>query len=404
VSHRITIALIALAALGLVACSSSTTKSSSKSSKLTKSERDSLRERCNADDAKACKRLGKMWSRKDGLDARAKAREYYAKACALGHRTSCLLREVANPVEPQMVEKLGDHVAEADLAQYQRYCLGGEEDYCNALAYYLWEEDAEENDIWVLRRSLAVACVKGMNDFCSTLSTTLDRGFGGFERDPNAAYWIADYACDKREHGPSCHYKGVAYQAGEGVEADEEKSSFFVMKACELDFQYACGDAANVLRTGQGNWTKDLERGLDLARSSCRDDVGNGCRSLGYYYLSGEGVNKSIRRGLNHLKKGCELEEARACVEAGRVIEETNVEPTARAFELYRKGEKILREECERRRNGLSCGWLAHLYATSNLENESRYTLELLRERACRLDARVCGMKEVEEDRYEGTL
>ena len=345
-----------------------------------------------------------MWSRRDGLDAREKARSYYAKACELGNRASCLLREVANPVTPEMVDALGDHIEDADLPQYQRYCLGGENDYCDALTYYLWEEDAEEDDIWVLRRSLAVASVKGQNDLCGLLSTTLDRGFGGFDRDPNAAFWIADYACEKRDHGMSCHNQGVAYQQGEAVERDEAKSSALIMKACDLEFMYSCGDTATILRTGQGNVQRDVERGLELARQSCRDDVGNGCRTLGYYFLSGEGVSKSLRRALKQLQKGCDLEEPRSCVEAGRVIEETSIEPTARAYEWYRKGEELLRHECEKLRKGSSCAWLAHLYANTNLENESRYSQELLRQRGCDLDPRYCDTEGVEKDRYEGTL
>ncbi|MGM0555479.1 MAG: tetratricopeptide repeat protein [Myxococcota bacterium] len=401
--------LFYVAALALCVSACSASKSTVKPMNLSEEEASELEARCDDEDASACMKMGKAYARRDGLKARKRAREFYDAACKLGSRTGCLLREVANPVTKEMLGELDDK-----LIQYQKYCLGGEDDYCGYLAYYIYDSDASANETLVMRRAMAVSCVKDNYEDCYYLARALDRGYGDLERDPHAAFLISEWSCQTSSDPSSCHFVGLSYEIGEAVERDLGRACEFYVQSCDDGYYHGCGNASIVFDKGEctPRDEPDYEKALEYAQEGCREDKGNGCDMVGQLYQRGSGVLKSYQTALEYYHRGCELEDGDACVKAGELLDERDVEMLEEiqsetgisAPEYYRKAEKYMQQDCEKALLGTACDSLADLYEAHEMNRRSRYSVKLLRKRACRLDIRFCDEAEASPDEVEGTL
>jgi TPR repeat protein len=361
---------------------------------MTETEEANLVSACKDDkDAAACMKMGKAYARRDGIEARRAAREYYDAACTLGSRTGCLLREVANPVTSKMLSKLEDKVV-----QYQKYCLGGENDYCRYLAYYIYDSDAGADATLVMRRAMAVNCVKGYPRDCYWLAKALDRGYGGHERDPEAAFLISDWSCRKNAEPMSCHLVALAYDSGEVVLEDDARACELYIQSCDDGFFHGCGNAALSLENGYCEGGKQYDRSLEYAEKGCEEELGNGCRYKGVLYEHGLGVDESFEQALAFYHEGCEYDYGKACLDAGELLASKTVqrlygEKSSTGMSVrdyFERAEKLLRDSCEKSLLGTACWTLAEFYEEHDVKRRSRYSVELLRRRACHLDIRMC--------------
>src|SRR5438445_4951096 len=98
---------------------------------------------------------------------------------------------------------------------------------------------------------------------------------------------------------------------------DPVKAAWDFRRACDLKLDEACGDLGVQYLSGNG-LPKDEKKGVELIQGACdRGDV-EGCGILGDVYMRGTAaIPKDPAKGLAMLGKACDQANATACVKLG---------------------------------------------------------------------------------------
>lgn len=218
-----------------------------------------IREACDDYIALACAALGSL-AEIDG-EERAVAEAHYARACALGHETSCR----AGQANQDVSEQVG--LLKADLDLRDDYFSSAPGDLLADWALSIFglealEQAAGENH----PRSLVV------------LGLAHDVGLGGFSPDQSKAAELYRRACELGELR-GCSNHGAKQFDGLGVPEQAAEGAAQFRKACEAGLAIGCSNLATAYLDGKGV-EQDAEEGRSLLVQACAGGYGIACRRL----------------------------------------------------------------------------------------------------------------------------
>ena len=151
------------------------------------------------------------------------------------------------------------------------------------------------------------------------------------------AYAILEKGC-KTGYLECCGMLAGAQSKGIGTPTNKMLALKTHRKACEKGYQPCCTQLGVELVFGD---VPNLDRGLELLRSSCDAGEGEGCAYLATVYEQGKWVKKDIAKGRALLQKGCDASEKVCCLRLGKIyldLSDTGVRDVERGLKLLEKG------------------------------------------------------------------
>jgi TPR repeat protein len=289
--------LIAIAALGLLACGSSVTPH--ESARPAQRHARAAREICpSSTSAATCTAMGESESDPEAAAA------LFTRACRAGDALGC-----------------------ARLAERYEQGRGVEHSMRRALSLY---DRACRDELWKA---------------CTILGWLLDAG-RGVEHDRDRAIALYEQACSGGER-VACSNLGVFYRDGSGVGRSLRRAAALFSKSCELGHGSGCAHLAEVLETGGGDPTSALffrlkgclagHRGScadldtpartrgsrkEAADAACRRGNGRACLVLGHLLLDAGHSKRAERRALAIYRKACDMSQAFGCLALARMFEQ----------------------------------------------------------------------------------
>jgi len=124
--------------------------------------------------------------------------------------------------------------------------------------------------------------------------------------------------CNERDFGPSCFNLAKLYFAGKGVELNDDEAEKYFDKACKWGHHAACyhkgvmnySQVMKKIKNDNNSQInnqnkKDLNKTLDLFKSTCKDGFADSCEKLASHYLS-KGPDFDPIKAKPFLTTGCD--------------------------------------------------------------------------------------------------
>lgn len=113
---------------------------------------------------------------------------------------------------------------------------------------------------------------------------------------------------------------------------------------------------------------RDFEKASKVYKSNCLDyKFGKSCLKIGNYTLVGKGRDKGdANEALKYFEKGCDLDDAGACLHAGVILTATG--PNTTAIRDIPKGYNYLKKSCDKN-DDMACHYLSGMYLTGVPKN-----------------------------------
>jgi TPR repeat protein/tRNA A-37 threonylcarbamoyl transferase component Bud32 len=199
-----------------------------------------------------------------------------------------------------------------------------------------------------------------------------------YEHDPAATVSMWSRACDLAPQTPYyCLNSGVAHENGMGVAKDGAAALALYDKGCSHGELHACFHVGRMLFLGWGGTTRLPQEAIGLWEKSCDGGVALSCAALAQALESGQGVAKDGKRARALLLRACEtLQDLAACHNLA-VLESASDRDAAYAR---------LKALCDKD-FALGCLHAAEMEETVwGRRSEAKQN----REKACKLDSRLC--------------
>lgn len=199
----------------------------------------------------------------------------------------------------------------------QAGCNRREADACAAVGDLQMDGRAVPKNPTLGMDSLEKACEWGSALGCFLLGRALETGRAG-KTDAVRAKKLLTEACSG-EYGPACHALG-ALLAQPGPQADAEKASTYVERACDLDDASACDALCLETRRPQGA-PRDPLQSLGYCAKACNGQVMSACTSQALMLLAGPPFKPNPKKARELLDAACDGTDARGCLYLGEWLE-----------------------------------------------------------------------------------
>ncbi|XP_015118822.1 cytochrome c oxidase assembly factor 7 homolog [Diachasma alloeum] len=147
------------------------------------------------------------------------------------------------------------------------------------------------------------------------------------------------------------------------------------LKNIYMEYRFGCeteknGNACHLYGDYMESIKQDIEQAASIYKSNCDErNWPRSCAKFGGYKILGKGCEKNIPEAFKYLQKGCELNDAKGCVQGGALasiktitIEEDKVSQLKKAMEMFRKACFEFKEEP-------GCFYLSGIYMGSHNES-----------------------------------
>jgi TPR repeat protein len=311
---------------------------------------------CAKGSGHACAELGKVYQYgvykpRDAV----KAYEYYQKSCSLFEGEGCRL------IAQLYRGEAGAGVARDDKRShdfYEKGCRTGHLVSCHQVAVDLYNGAGVKPDYARALTHYENACTGGYAKSCNEVGFLYDKGQGGVKQDKvKAAQWF-EKGCEWGD-GWSCENLGRYIEAKIHKAPSQARALDLFGKACEAaeGDPTACARLANRYFNGVGV-EKDPMKGIQYLRRGCevkRDK--HSCSQLGELYRSSRyGVSTNFTEALKYFDRACSSRVESACdAKADMYAAGQGVAPNPT------EAARIRKESCDRG-NTIGCRNLAKMY------------------------------------------
>lgn len=264
-----------------------------------------LTKECDAGNAPACRKLGRLYAEGDGVGQDAtRAAALYDRGCKADDAHSCTWLGIAY-VKGEGVAR-DDQAASAAFA---RACeKGGPADCTNiGLAYATGE--GVPKDSHRAAQYFKAACDHGDAAGCSGLGASYILG-GPDLRKPRRARGLFKKACAGGDSN-GCYNLGVLYEQGIGMRKNPVRAIPLYERACDDGVSGACGNLGSMVQSGTGV-IKDAARAAALLEKACDLKGAEGCFNAGRAYQAGAGVERDTARAADFYRRALEIEPDKA--------------------------------------------------------------------------------------------
>lgn len=231
--------------------------------------------------------------------------------------------EACNPKHGAHCLALGERYRSDDRAKanqfFEKACEGGEAVACNALGFSNEKGLGTSTDPTRARSLYDKGCQLGDGGACRNAGVLRRDGVGG-EVDPRAAAELFDKACEKGD-APGCYEAGVASAGGIGVEKSYKRAAAAFEKACTGKVEEACALLGAALVEGGDGLEKNEARGISLLIDGCKRDDAQACGNLAV--LSSRKIidDPSAEKRAGWAEKACNGKYATGCIELALLFE-----------------------------------------------------------------------------------
>ena len=284
-----------------------------------------LEEKCNANDAQACFKLGKKDKACDlGLvkacmeygdyiyeyDTRNRETtiSYYKKACDLGNMKGC----------QKMLYNMPDN--EERLELYRKYCFDDEiEVMCAQVIDAYDDKELRASFARNLFDLIPKKCNEGDAEKCEFLGRMYLFGKAEYEY---AVYGYSSFGLMAQSKNTetareffqkACDFGDTKTCKKYELTQDTNKLKTILEKACSSGNQNACPRLGELYFEEGKNAGKDAAKAKELYTKSCDLNSADGCYKIAVYYNVGRGVSQDINKAKELYKKACELKNESAC-------------------------------------------------------------------------------------------
>jgi TPR repeat protein len=201
---------------------------------------------------------------------------------------------------------------------------------CNVLA----NEIRDEADTNLVVAELQPACKASNNLACLVTAIAYTRGTAANKR--TGLDMLANLCATSRYEEACVRQARMVYAGEAGNQADRERGEQLFRRACDDNMGAACLQLAIVLERDK----HDPASGLRYAELACTRGFADGCTEAGFIlYTAPKGVSWDIKKAAEFYGRGCELNGAIACSNAAELFRYGIIDraDAKRAFELYKK-------------------------------------------------------------------
>ena len=270
-----------------------------------------LEEKCEANDAEACFKLGKEDKACDlGLAEACMETRNYNKACDLGNVEGC----------ERILDSM-DSKSKETRELYEKYCLNdmvvsicvkGIKEYETFYQDFLPVYNAGKFTLKYME-ILSKDCDEGNTRTCVFLGESY---LDGYTRNSSGARDIAvgkDTAKAREFYQKACDFGDTKTCKKYELTQDTNKLKTILEKACSSGNQNACPRLGELYFEEGKNAGKDAAKAKELYQKSCDLNSADGCYKIAVYYNVGRGVSQDINKAKELYKKACELKNESAC-------------------------------------------------------------------------------------------
>ena len=122
--------------------------------------------------------------------------------------------------------------------------------------------------------------------------------------------------------GAACNQLGLILDAGNIVQSDPELAAGYFLQACENGFDDGCTSMVIADLFRPGSQLTDAARAMAYKKveALCTRKNELACYLIGHAYVSGQGLQQDIARGLEYFQWACDLGSADGCKELARIF------------------------------------------------------------------------------------
>ena len=265
--------------------------------------------------------------------------DYLNQACGLGDEFSCLMPNLAFDI---------NNDRERATQVTREYCELNNSLACYMLAGFhgVWKTATTQEVIELFNKS----CELENSVACTILAALyLTGGEEHIRADVNIplALELLERACDLQSSSSfedeiffadgesACAAFARILRKGEFVDANLQTAVNFLASSCDIGDRTSCRELGKLYEFGSAGLQKDLAKSSALFDDACEMGDSDGCYWLGIHYeINSEETNKFYYASRAYLK-GCELNDSGyLCLEAGKVIAESNPFDAKVAYEV----------------------------------------------------------------------
>ena len=270
------------------------------------------RKGCENGEAPRCTELGKLHTTGDGVaQDRFIAKAFFNRACELGGLEGC--RQLGNIWNDRNAPFRDPSKAVDALL---RVCDLEEPDAkrCSDLGRMLSERVIGQRAIAF--PLLEKSCEDGKPFACMTVAEFYQAGLG-VEKDQQKADRLRASACNENSRG-ACYSLGLMYQTGALVPQDAVEALRLFQIACSAGEREACKKARDFLKTAGDPEEKERREKLEVA---CKEKGGPACHTLGKDLLPGGGRTPDQRLAFTLFEQTCREGYVPSCVQVAEMHE-----------------------------------------------------------------------------------
>ena len=246
-----------------------------------------------------------------------------------------------------------------------------------------------ERDYSVAKAKYSKGCQLGYTQACVKLGTMYELG-KGISLDYKKANELYGDACAKKD-GDGCFNLARMHAGGLGVQSSAPIAFAMYSTLCSAGDQRGCLGMATLYEKGLGV-SQNLDMAVSLYEGACGFGYAKACTNLGSLLLHTSDFKDPVE-GLEFVKKGCDLGDAKGCVELGVVYYEGVAGEIGQTIAKdIDKAKEVFVKTCDQKL-GLGCYKLGMMYDTGEgFTANPKKALELYRNGCTYLDGSSCGM------------
>jgi len=244
---------------------------------------------CRAGDPESCKDAALLlWSGKSEASSASRAAELLATSCDMGYAEGCHRLHLLCAAAAKGADRPPWSAACRGAELLRRACDGRSARGCIALGDLLEQREDKERAYRSAESLWAASCDQGAAHACRRLALLYSEGVPGVARNPSRAVIHFDRGCER----------------GDAM---------------------ACTRIAHLYRTGSDVAEKRPDLALEKYKTACSLLQGDACHQAAMMIRAGEGGAPDLPLVSTLLDQACDLHDAQACLELGRMQHKTDL-------------------------------------------------------------------------------
>ena len=268
---------------------------------------------CNYGNMGSCGHLGYLYENGFGINRSIRyAETLYINSCTNGYVWACY--KLGEFYMKSSIEKNGNDANYAKSAVYSKIaCENGLEEGCVNLAILHKDGKGVKKDVKFAFDTFLRNCNEIKLAGCGYLGYMYENG-EGVEKSAQKAQHFYQMLCDKKDKKSCCSLALLLKKTGDKTGAIANFN-----RACELDYDLACFELANLYENSVEKEERKLAK--EIYEKSCSLKNAQACMKLGILYTQGKTIAQDYKKAVEFFNNACEFGLADGCVKLADIYE-----------------------------------------------------------------------------------